>query len=163
MVRLNQPAQFASKATDPGDLDRIMRRVETAPVIDHPFAHMMIEEPLDPCLVDDLIADYPTPDSMKIVAQRYPRRNYSDKRLCFALPEPRDPALQNLQPSLKRLSNLLCAPVFVGGILRRFPAQISAAVDHLPPDREMTLRVAIELIHDRTGFSLRPVTSVKLV
>lgn len=164
-MRLTQPAKFTATDGNPADIARFLAALNAGSVFLEPFSHLQIDQPLSEDLLTTLLTDYPTPSSMKRVADRVPGRAYSRERFSLSLPQHHDPALAELPASYRRLSGLLRAPATVNHMTRVFPNRVGAALERFKRylNRDgFNLRVSIELIYDRSGFKLRPHTDGRL-
>lgn len=167
-MRLNQPTGFADFDGPADDIERFRAALNQGALQMEPFAHMVVTSPFREAYVQALLAEYPSEDGMGQVSGRIPGRRYSDRRLSRILPQPDDDEIAGLPASQRQLSRILRAPHVVNHLVRVFPNRtrenLLRAARALETDT-LNVKVSIELIHDRSGFELRPHTDggIKLV
>lgn len=161
MVQVSLPKKYAATDGRQDDIARLCRAMEAATVEPAPFEHAVIQDVLSPEFLAEILAVYPSDDTMDQVSDRVPGRHYDHRRLSQTLPDPGSPEMQEVPAAFQRLSGLLCSPDFIKSALTLLHNPIKDAINkyarvvRLPT---MDIRVSIELILDRSGFALRPHT-----
>jgi hypothetical protein len=161
MVQINLPKKYAATDGRQDDIARLCRAMEAATVESAPFEHAVIQDVLSPEFLAEILAVYPSHDTMNQVSDRFPGRKYDHRRLSQSLPDPGSPEMREVPAAFRRLSGLLCSPAFIKSALTLLHNPIKDAISYYAQFVRfptMDIRVSIELILDRSGFALRPHT-----
>lgn len=170
MVRLNLRDGDFDTSGDRTDIDRFIDTVRASTLETDPFEHLIVDGAVQDDLLDALQAAYPDAAEMARVHDRMAdaRPTYSEQRFALSLPQPGDADLEGVAAPFRRLSGLLRAPAVIDTLIGRFRPTVTARTDDVAATAKIqaiNIQVSIEVIYDRSGFSLAPHTDgfLKLV
>lgn len=138
---------------DVDTLSHVLERIERAPVIDAPFAHIVIEELLPPELYQELLAAIPSTASMDRVS--YPGSGYGQRGPHYKPYGYAHPDLGAAEGALAAVRDVFASEMFARALLGKFEEAIPAEKRRFF-DGANDFTTVFDLQVDLPGYAIAP-------